>query len=54
MKYLVKINYKFYGEKVIEADSQDQAFEIAEAMDLDDFECIDVRDFIVADIEEVV
>ena len=45
MKYKVKISYKFYGEAVVEAENEEHAYEIADAMDLDDFTPIDIRDF---------
>lgn len=53
MKYTVYVNYRFYGQKVIEADSQKNAWEIADSMDLDDFECNDIQDFTIADVEVV-
>jgi hypothetical protein len=49
-KYKVRISYTTYAELEIQANSEDEAHEIADDTDLDEYVIADIRGFSINDI----
>ncbi len=52
-RFLVEVSYLQWGKIEVEAQDEDDAFEYANDMDLDEFEETNITDFTIMDIKEI-